>query len=42
MFDPPIISKNRLCEHISSNVSVDFDDSKSTVRYEPVRPTKVL
>ncbi len=37
-----MIEKNELCEHIDSNVVVIFDDTKSTIRYEPPRDTKVL
>lgn len=38
------VSKNRLVEHIDSNVLVIFreDDSDVTIRYEPPRNTKVL
>ncbi len=32
-----LVSKNELCEHIDSNVPVEFDDTKHTIRYEPIR-----
>ncbi len=34
-----VVEKNKLCEHIDSNVVVIFDDSKSTIRYEPTGNT---
>ncbi len=37
-----VVSKNELCEFIDSNVPIEFNDTKHTIRYEPVRDTKVL
>ncbi len=37
-----MIEKNKLCEHIDSNVPVTFNDTNVTLRYEPPRDTKVL
>ncbi len=36
------VSKNKLCEHIDSNVDVEFNDTNDTIRYVAPRNTKVL